>query len=156
MVAVHFTDDLRACGFATGLARSSDNLPGRVSAAHMVLTIRIGGLITTQAILDTGSPWCILNPDMVAILGDLVEETYVPTESLVIRRIYYQGRFARVVIRLLVEAGTDLDVEATALVPILSVGAAWDVLDFIGLEGFLQVVHFAVDPREDIRYVAGA
>ena len=102
------------------------------------------------------SPWCILNPDMVAILGDLVEETYVPTESLVIRRIYYQGRFARVVIRLLVEAGTDLDVEATALVPILSVGAAWDVLDFIGLEGFLQVVRFAVDPRENMRYVAGA
>ena len=122
----------------------------------MVLTIRIGGIITTQAILDTGSPWCILNPDMVAILGDLVEETYVPTESLVIRRIYYQGRFARVVIRLLVEAGTDLDVEATALVPILSVGAAWDVLDFIGLEDFLQVVRFAVDPRENMRYVAGS
>ena len=153
---MHFTDDLRACGFATGLARSSDNLPGRVSAAHMVLTIRIGGIITTQAILDTGSPWCILNPDMVAILGDLVEETYVPTESLVIRRIHYQGRFARVAIRLLVGAGTDLDVEATAWVPILSVGAAWDVLDFIGLEDFLQVVRFAVDPRENMRYVAGS
>ncbi len=153
---MHFVDDLQACGFATGVARYSDNLPGRVSAAHMVLTIRIGGVITTQAIIDTGSTWCILNPDIVAILGDVVEETYVPTESLVIRGIRYQGRLVRVAIRLPAEVGNDLDVEATAFVPILPVGAVWDVPDFIGLAGFLQRVRFAVDPRENVLYFAGA
>lgn len=153
---MRFVDDFRACGFATGVARYSDNLPGRVSAAHIVLAINIGRAITTQAIVDTGSTWCILNPDIVAILGDAVEDTYEPTESLVIRGIRYQGRLVRVSIRLPAEVGNDLEVEATAFVPILSAGEVWDVPDFIGLEGFLQRVRFAVDPRENVLYFAEA
>lgn len=121
-----------------------------------MLAINIGRAITTQAIVDTGSTWCILNPDIVAILGDVVEETYAPTESLIIRGIRYQGRLVRVLIRLPAEVGNDLEVEATAFVPILSAGEVWDVPDFIGLEGFLQRVRFAVDSRENVLYFAEA
>jgi hypothetical protein len=153
---VQFADELQACGFATGVAHYSDNLPGRVSSAHIVLTISLGGAITTQAIVDTGSTWCILNPDIVAFLGDVIEEMYAPTESLIIRGIRYQGRLVRVAIRLRAEVGKDLEVEATAFVPTLSAGEVWDVPDFIGLEGFLQRVRFAVDPGENVLYFAEA
>jgi len=106
--------------------------------------------------MDTGSTWCILNPNIVTLLGDMVEETYKPTEPLIIRGIRYEGRLVRVAIRLYAEVGTDLEIEATAFVPTLSAEDKWDVPDFIGLTGFLQRIRFAVDPRQNLLYFAEA
>lgn len=81
--------------------------------------------------MDTGSTWCILNPEIVAFLGDVVEETYVPTESLIIRGVRYEGRLIRVGMRLQAAVGEDLEVEATVFVPTLAPEETWDVPDFI-------------------------
>jgi hypothetical protein len=153
---VQFVDDLRACGFAIGAARYSDHLAGYTVAAQIVLPVRVGGIFTTQAVVDTGSTWCILNPDIVAFLSGTVEETYTPAESLVIRGTRYQGRLVRVEIRFQAEVGEDLEVEATAFVPTLAPGEVWGVPDFIGLEGCLQRVRFAVDPGENVFYYGRA
>jgi hypothetical protein len=153
---VQFADDLQACGFATGATHYSDHLPGRVSVPQIVLTIRLAGTFTTDAIVDTGSTWCIFSPDIVALFEPMIEDTYAPQLPLVIRGNSYRGRLVRVSVRLPAEVGADLDIEATAFVPSLGPGEVWNVPNFVGLEGLLHRVRFAVNPIENVLYFAQA
>ena len=149
---MQFSEPLRACGFAVGATRYSDHLPGRAFPAQIVLPVNLGGVITIQAVVDTGSTWCILNPELIGLLGDAVDDAYVPAERLIIRGELYTGRLVRLPMRLQAEIGDDVEIEATAFVPTLSPGELWAFPDFIGLVGFLQRVRIAIDPSENVLY----
>lgn len=97
---MQFSEPLRACGFAVGSAHYSNHLPGRVFPAQIVLPVNLAGIITIQAVLDTGSTWCTFNPELIDLLGDTVEDTYAPAERLIIRGEHYAGRLVRMVMRL--------------------------------------------------------
>ena len=149
---MQFSEPLRACGFAIGVTRYSDHLPGRAFPAQIVLPINLAGLITIQAVVDTGSTWCVLNPELIGLLGDAVEDTYAPAELLTVRGEHYTGRLVRLPMGLQAEIGDDVEVEATAFVPTLSPDEIWHFPDFIGLVGFLQRIRIAIDPSENVLY----
>ncbi|NTU83706.1 MAG: hypothetical protein HGA45_30760 [Chloroflexales bacterium] len=129
-----FLNPLRACGFAVGATCYRDQLVGSTHHAQLVVPVRLGGWLTTEVVVDTGSTWCILSPELVTLLEVTVEETYAPSEKIVIRGVPYNGRLVRLAMRLPAAAGEDLEVDGTAFVPILPPGAPWAVPNFIGLE----------------------
>lgn len=147
-----FLDPLRACGFAVGATRYRDQLVGSTHHAQLVVPVRLGGWVTTEAVVDTGSTWSIFSPDLITLLEDTVEETYAPTEQIVIRGVAYTGRLVRLAMRLPADAGEEVEVDGTAFIPTLAPGQPWTAPNFIGLEGFLQRVRFAVDPAENTLY----
>ena len=82
-----------------------------------------------------------------------VQLGYIPSARLSIRGISYIGKLVRVKIGLRAErGGDDLDVDATVFVPKLRPGVVWPHPNFIGLDGFLNRIRFAVDPSENTFY----
>lgn len=148
---MRFIDPLSSCGFASGAMSYRDHAPGRTFPSQIVLPVKLANQIVITAIVDTGSTWCIVDPEIIALLGKAVEETYDPGE-LIIRGVRYQGRLVRLSMRLQAEQGSDLEIEATVFAPNLQQDQAEALPNFIGLEGFLQRVRFAIDPSENTFY----
>ena len=146
-----FKVPLFASGFASGLVYYEDQYPGQDPTARVVLTVTIAGLHTVPAIVDTGAPWCLLDADILAAI-ELVQADSLPTERLAIRGVHYQGRLTRLILRLRADEGEDVDLEATVFVPMLNPGEPWNVPNFIGLQGLLSRMRFAVDPAENVFY----
>ncbi len=48
--------------------------------------------------------------------------------------------------------GESLDVETVAFIPNLPPGEVWPYPDFLGLDGFLNRIRFAVDPEHNLFY----
>lgn len=76
----------------------------------------------------------------------------MPRNKLLIRGTAYQGRLVTVRVSLQAAVGDSADVDATAFVPELSPGEIWSLPNFIGMEGFLNRIRFAVDPEENAFY----
>lgn len=114
-----------------------------------------GLLVETTVIVDTGALWCILSPDD---FGPLVGE-YGPLEAFVVslnvRGIRYTGQIYRVPLTLIADEGADLTADATVFVPELYPDETWPHPNFIGLEGFLSRIRFAVDPTQNLFYFGG-
>ena len=146
-----FNQPLFDSGFASGLVYYEDQYPGQDPTARIVLTVTVAGLHTVQAIVDTGAPWCLFDADILAELESMHADT-LPIERLTIRGVLYQGRLTRIVLSLRADEGEDLDLEATVFVPILNPGETWNVPNFIGLQGLLSRIRFAVDPAENVFY----
>jgi hypothetical protein len=147
-----FTDMLISSEFAIGATHYEDFYPQEWHTARIVLTVTLANRVTTQAIVDTGAPWCIFAPDMVQ---DNTQIAYAPGVTLSVRGISYPGKLVRMKIGLMAElGGDDLNVEATVFIPTLPPGVAWSHPNFIGLDGFLNRVRFAVDPSDNVFYFA--
>jgi hypothetical protein len=139
--------------FANGVTTYADSYPGDEANSRIVLTISIERRLTTEAIVDTGAPWCILDPELVEQLGISPDATYESTEKLRIRGISYEGRLHRLQIGLWSEeAGSDLEVDATVFVPRMPPQQEWPHPNFLGLNGFLERIRFAVNPEENAFY----
>lgn len=145
-----FADTLISGGFATGDIHYKDFYPHEEHVARLVLIVTVARSTTVQAIVDTGAPWCIFAPDIVR---DYVQADHALSVTLLVRGISYTGKLVRMRIGLRAECGgDDLDVDATVFVPKLPPGAAWPYPNFIGLDGFLNRIRFAVDPFDNIFY----
>lgn len=68
------------------------------------------------------------------------------------RGISYRGSLVRATLALQASAGADLAIEATLFVPVLDPGEVWPWPNFLGLDGFLNRIRFAVDPTENVFY----
>ena len=64
----------------------------------------------------------------------------------------FAGRLVRALLTLQADSGEDLMVEARIFVPILRSGQIWPYPNFLGLDGFLSRIRFAVDPIENAFY----
>lgn len=143
--------------FASGATPYEDHYYGESErAARIVLTVIINDRVTTRAVLDTGAPWSILNPETAEDLGLTEAAPHTSLPGNVIRGITYPGRLHRVKIILPAEDGSSLEIEPSIFVPQLQPGEEWGPPNFIGMGSFLDHVRFAIDPAENIFYFSEA
>src|SRR5215475_412564 len=124
--------------FASHVTRYNDYYPRQEQSTRIVLTINVAGLLTLPAIVDTGAPWCILDPETLSLIETGIEGTYVPSGRLLIRGVLYEGRLVRIPIGIMTTQGDSSEVDATVFVPTLASGDTWSHPNFIGLEGLLS------------------
>ena len=134
--------------FATGSSGYVDadpEFPG--SDARIVIRVAIHQFPRpVLAIVDTAAPWCIFQPEV----GFHLQRTFIPAEESVVlstRFGRFGGRLYRGLITLPVDEGEPLDVDATVFI-----SPDWRGPNFLGYEGFLQRIRFAVDPESNLFY----
>lgn len=150
-----FTEQLIASEFVQGMTLFRTHYYGSEQFNQIVIRVTVAGKVEIRAIVDSGATWCILDP--VTFVANNLEEQAEYLFDIVgwqIRGHRYTGRLFKLDVRLEAEAGTSLDVQATVFVPTLQPGERWHVPNFIGLDGFLLNIRFAVDPAENAFYFA--
>ena len=148
---MQFVDLLIDRGFATGACRYEEAYPGYEQAPRIVIPVLVEGQLIVPAIVDTGAPWCILDPEIAEAVGIQPRAGY-RTETLLFHWTRYEGGLHRMRIGLFAEKGVDLEIEATVFVPILRPGDSWMSPNFLGLSGLLERTRFAVDPSDNAFY----
>lgn len=134
--------------FATGRAPYFDhNGQAQDPFARIFLEVRPGFLpLPVLAMVDTAAPWCIFEPR----IGAFVRENFhwvskgVPLST---RLGTFRGDLYRVPLFFEAFDGEPLDVEATVFV-----SPDWPGDNFLGYEGLLQRIRFAVDPEVNLFY----
>jgi len=105
-----------------------------------------------RAMVDTGAPYVVLNPELADELGlrtaDLVERDV----TLNIRGTNYRGSLHLIDIQLVAAEGESLTAHSTVFIPRLVPGDTWGLKpNFVGL-GLLNNVRYAVDPDQNTFY----
>lgn len=147
-----FAQLLISGNFATGVIHYEDLYPGQEQSARVVLPVIVEGRLIVHAVVDTGAPWCIIDPETARQVGAVIRADYEPDRRLMVRGTWYEGKLLRMGISLEAEQGNSLDIDATVFVPTLPPGDMWPHPNFIGLEGLLNRIRFAVDPDENAFY----
>jgi len=96
--------------------------------------------------IDTAAPWCIF----ASPIGRSIRDHFQPISeilSLSTRLGNFRGRLYLVPLSFPVVQGESLEIEATVFV-----SADWSGENFLGYEGFLQRIRFAVDPENNLFY----
>lgn len=144
-----FLKDLKNSGFAVGCSFYLDYYPGETTSSKIVLSVQVNNTGLLTAIVDTGAPWSIFDPELLAFLGINTIHGYYPQEGLIIRGEKYHGMLVRIPITLIADEGEDLTIETTVFVPDAD---SWHYPNFLGLEGCLSRIRFAIDPSENVFY----
>jgi hypothetical protein len=146
---VAFIDILGPGRFAAGMLTYTDRF-GRDPNTRIVVPVTFEHIIITTAVLDTGAPWCVLNPEEAVALN-LNERVDCGTSGtpLRLRGMSYHGRLCRIPVSLNAERGKGMTVEATVFVPTLTPGESWLHPNFLGLDGLLNRLRFAIDPEQN-------
>jgi hypothetical protein len=139
-------------GFACGRTHYTDHYPGQYDTARIVVLIGLARLPPLEAVVDTGAPWCILDPSVAELVDEIAYDAGAQPQVLQTRWGTVEGWLHRLTISLLAEEGNSLEFETTVLVPTQPPGALWDRPNFIGLNNFLNRIRFAVDPNENVFY----
>lgn len=133
--------------FATGSARYVDADPEYLGTdARIVVHVGIHRIHDpVLAVVDTAAPWCIFEPGVAAAL----RRTFSPLRNVVLstRLGRFGGTLYRGSITLVAEEGENLDVDSTVFI-----SPDWRGPNFLGYEGFLQRIRFAVDPENNLFY----
>ena len=137
--------------FATGEA------PWALRHAHfgdrltrLFLDVVIDG-VPTNAVVDTGGAYLIVDPELAVGLG-IRWGPAMHRDRLVIRGIVCSGTIHRMPLTLLAATGESLTFEATAFVPELEHGETWPLPSYLGWQGCLDRIRFAVDPADEVVY----
>jgi hypothetical protein len=135
--------------FAQGVVYYSDYDPTQ-RHSRIIIPVTFGTL-HTSAIVDTGSPWCILGPDEATELNLNAYESFV-TPPLIIRSGRFSGTLYRIPVSVEAIQGERTTLNAKVFIPQLAPHQRWLLPNFIGLEGFLEQIRFAVDPFQNLFY----
>ena len=115
---------------------------------RIILQVEIEGVLTS-AIFDTGAPYLICSPKLARYLN-LDRRSALEITRLNIRGVILAGRLHRVALVIPASEGDGIRLDATAFVPEETSHVDWGGLpSFIGLNGCLERIRFAVDPGED-------
>jgi hypothetical protein len=137
--------------FATGICLYRDQLAsGRIETSRIVVRVSIGGF-QTQAVVDTGGVYLVCDPEISDLLS-LSTRADLGVDTLVIRGYKYESRLQRLTITMLAEEGENLELNVTAFIPCLAPGQEWRFPSFLGLQGCLEFLRFAVDPGANAFY----
>ncbi len=141
-------------GFAIGSTHYDDHYHPDEQQNRIVLTIEpvTNKYSPTKMIVDTGAPWCILDPYLAEAWDVTSNSDRAPLTSLTIRGETRTGRLLRASILLQATNGEDLTVEATFFIPFIDPDEEWTYPNFLGLSGFLDRIRFAVDASENAFY----
>lgn len=147
---------LVAGGIAYGVTYYRDRYASdEEQTARIVIDIQIGGH-QISTIVDTGAPWCVLDPEIAQPLIDDGRAEYLHPLRYLIRGHFYEGALFRVELALEDEQGNDLSINATVFVPRLEPGQEWRNPNFIGLSGCLSRIWLTIDPLESTFYFGPA
>ncbi|MEM7535425.1 MAG: hypothetical protein AAF639_24830 [Chloroflexota bacterium] len=123
------------------------------TTARIVINVYLADYHTaTPFIVDTGAPWCILDPMVFAKVAHYAEPLDMQVLPMSIRGITYQGSLYRLPMRFDALIGESQDIAATVFVPDLHPDDQWRFPNFIGLDGFRNRIRFAVDPASNLFY----
>jgi hypothetical protein len=141
-------------GFAVGSSIYEDHYSGYESQNHIVITLAIAQdkSLSIKAIIDTGAKWCIINPEIAEVWEKHFFHVYASTQPMTIRGIPFEGKIAHANVVLNASHGGDLILEARFFIPTLSPSEIWSMPNFIGLDGLLNYMRFAIDPSENALY----
>jgi hypothetical protein len=137
--------------FATGeasLTLSPAHAHDRLS--RLFVEVSVEGF-ETSAVIDTGGAYLILHPALATELS-LGGASAAQRDRLAIRGITFAGSLHRIPVTLLATAGESLTFEATAFVPELGDGEVWPLPSYLGWQGCLDRIRFAVDPADEVVY----
>ena len=137
--------------FATGEARwvsRRAHVDDRLT--RLFVDVEVAG-VATSAVVDTGGAYLILHPELGAELG-LGSRSGAHRDRLVIRGVTCAGSVHRLPLTLLAARGESLTFEATAFVPELEHGETWPLPSYLGWQGCLDRIRFAVDPGDEVMY----
>ena len=96
--------------------------------------------------VDTAAPWCIFDSEV----GEILQEQFQPVSgelSLSTRLGLFTGHLYRAPLAFPPAVGGPFEVEAT-----IFVSPDWSGGNFLGYEGLLQRIRFAVDPEANLFY----
>ncbi|HEY0511498.1 MAG TPA: hypothetical protein VGH73_06320 [Thermoanaerobaculia bacterium] len=134
--------------FATGVSRYADH-DGKTatSGPRIFLEVRLGWLEgTVVAMVDTAAPWCIFEPGIGQLIGESFDRVSTDV-SLSTRLGTFRGSLYRGPLFVPALEGEPLDVEMTVFV-----SPDWQGPNFVGYQGLLQRIRFAVDPETNLFY----
>lgn len=130
----------------------TDHYPGDPDpTARIVVDVLVSGELSSF-IVDTGAPWCVLNPKIAQPLIDAGQAEEMHPGAYIIRGHKYDGMFFRLDLTLQDEVGNGIVIDTTLFVPTLQHDEEWMHPNFLGLVGFLDRIRFAVDPPENAFY----
>ncbi|MFL6193342.1 MAG: hypothetical protein ACJ75H_04180 [Thermoanaerobaculia bacterium] len=98
------------------------------------------------AMVDTAAPWCIFTPAVAWAIARYLEPVSAPV-VLSTRFGRFSGVLHRGMLTLLADEGEPLEVDAT-----IFLSPEWTGPNFIGYQGLLQRIRFAVDPEANLFY----
>ncbi len=96
--------------------------------------------------VDTAAPWCIFDSEV----GEMLQEHFEPVSrevSLSTRLGLFRGSLYRAPLAFPATTGGPFEVESTVFV-----SPNWPGGNFLGYEGLLQRIRFAVDPESNLFY----
>lgn len=133
--------------FATGRSRFLDSQPGSEEAsAKIYVRVEADALgMPILAQLDTGSAWSILETEIAEALA-ILNRKGEPVQILT-RFGPIVGHLERLAMTVLADEGESLGINATVFV-----SRDWPAGTFIGYNGLLERVRFAVDPADNLFY----
>jgi hypothetical protein len=108
------------------------------------------GEITTEAVVDTGGAYLILDPEIAAVAG-LDPANALSTARISVRGRLIDGTLHRLSVTLPASAGESLAFEPTVFVP-----GSWDLSTYLGWHGCLERVRIAVDPATETLFFGPA
>ena len=117
---------------------------------RLVVYVRIGHA-QSPAVVDTGGAFLVIDPQLATIVGVDPAEA-ITRERISIRGFVQRGTTHRLQVTLLATAGMSLTFEATAFVPELEHGETWPLPSYLGWQGCLDRIRFAVDPADEVVY----
>lgn len=135
--------------FLQGVTRYDDHYADS-EENRIVLLLHFADDLADYAIVDTGAPWSILHPEIAAAL-DLIPDNAAQSHKLNIRGHIVSGWLERTPVSLKSLQGLDLTLEAIFFIPDVN-PEAWRFPNFIGYNGFLNIIRFAVDPAHNHFY----
>jgi hypothetical protein len=98
------------------------------------------------AVVDTAAPWCIFEPEV----GNLLRQRFSPDQEGIVlntRLGTLKGSLYRIPVALPADEGQSLEADATVFL-----SPDWRGPNFIGYQGLLQRIRFAVDPEANLFY----
>ncbi len=155
MIFPQFYAQLKNIHFISGATEYLEEAPyTNRNYPRIVLNASVGNSPQTLWVVDTGAPWCVIDPYFASCVDLQYEELYRLERPMMIRGCSFSGRLVKTSIKLVARWGDDLDVESTLFLPDAEEGAEgeWNIPNFLGLSGFLNHLKFAINPTNKIFY----
>jgi hypothetical protein len=121
---------------------------------RLFLEIQVAG-VQVGAVLHRGGAYPIWSPTFGMRRG-LNSTTAIGRDPIAIRGFSYAGAIHRVPVTLPATAGEPLTFDATAFVPEMPAGESWPLPSYLGWQGCLERIRFAVDPADELVYFGSA
>ncbi len=131
--------------FATGLSRYLDS-EERETVPEARIVIRVMSSPASEpflAVMDTAAPWCVFRPEVVLNHFEPIPDPVTLSTRLGV----FRGSLHRGLLTLLADTGEPLEVPSTVFVT-----PHWPGPNFLGYQGLLQRIRFAVNPESNLFY----